>query len=237
MLVGAGAGESLAAILPPVSQPHSPTIPRSHIFSPVDKFARNMGVPLVPDDELVSEAARQQFEMIRGYSPGVQQLFNNQQAHDTVGAVALDAHGNVAAATSTGGITAKMAGRVGDSPLPGAGGFADNALGAVSTTGHGESIIKVLLARGVLSALDRPVVDGDRGCGSSSSAANATFMELAAMQERVQGCGGAICVSRDGTPGFWHTTEQMPWAVQQSGSEILSGMNLHDAKGSNLTVR
>ena len=91
--------------------------------------------------------------------------------HDTVGAVALDCSGNLACATSTGGITAQMAGRVSDSPIGGSGGYADNQSGewkdksrnsciettpsycdvmlavAVSTTGHGESIMKVNLAR------------------------------------------------------------------------------------------
>ncbi|KAJ1150553.1 hypothetical protein NDU88_003344 [Pleurodeles waltl] len=70
--------------------------------------------------------------------------------HDTVGAVAIDQEGNLACATSTGGITNKMVGRVGDSPIIGSGGYADNLAGAVSTTGHGESIMKVTLARRII---------------------------------------------------------------------------------------
>lgn len=71
--------------------------------------------------------------------------------HDTVGCVALDRHGHVACATSTGGITAKLPGRVGDTPLVGCGGIADDEIGAVSTTGHGEAITKSCLAKTVLN--------------------------------------------------------------------------------------
>ena len=70
-----------------------------------------------------------------------------------VGAVALDGAGEVAAATSTGGSTGKRGGRVGDSPLAGAGGYADSEAGAVSTTGHGESISRVCLAHRVVRGL------------------------------------------------------------------------------------
>lgn len=77
---------------------------------------------------------------------------------DTVGAVALDSDGHVAAATSTGGTTNKAPGRVGDSPLAGSGGYADDEVGAVSTTGQGEAIMRVCLA---MNALDR-VRAGDK---------------------------------------------------------------------------
>ncbi|KAL1468894.1 hypothetical protein MTO96_041184, partial [Rhipicephalus appendiculatus] len=66
--------------------------------------------------------------------------------HDTVGAVAVDAAGHLACATSTGGLTGQRCGRVGDSPLVGAGGFADDSVCAVSTTGHGEAIARSCLA-------------------------------------------------------------------------------------------
>ena len=67
--------------------------------------------------------------------------------HETVGAVAVDSYGNIAAATSTGGITAKRPGRVGDSPLIGCGAYADNDSAGVSCTGNGEAIAKITLAR------------------------------------------------------------------------------------------
>jgi beta-aspartyl-peptidase (threonine type) len=68
----------------------------------------------------------------------------NDEEHDTVGAVAIDKYGNVAAATSTGGITAKRVGRIGDSPIIGAGGYADDSCGAVSTTGSISSLLLII---------------------------------------------------------------------------------------------
>ena len=74
---------------------------------------------------------------------------------DTVGAVAIDSQGNVAAATSTGGVHYKMPGRVGDSPLVGSGAYADNWTGAASATGHGESIMRVVLSKTATDARDK----------------------------------------------------------------------------------
>lgn len=75
--------------------------------------------------------------------------------HDTVGAVAIDSAGHLACATSTGGITAKRAGRVGDTPVIGAGGFADDFVGAVSTTGHGETIMRACLSRHITGLMQQ----------------------------------------------------------------------------------
>ncbi|XP_078469292.1 isoaspartyl peptidase/L-asparaginase-like isoform X5 [Lampetra planeri] len=122
------------------------------------RFAEALGVARVPQRELVTEAARSEWERYRRYRHAVRALFSSERVHDTVGAVALDARGDVACATSTGGITNKMPGRVGDSPIVGCGGYADNAVGAVSTTGHGESIMKVTLARLILFHMEAGVV-------------------------------------------------------------------------------
>lgn len=78
--------------------------------------------------------------------------------HDTVGAVAIDSAGHLACATSTGGITAKRAGRVGDTPVVGAGGFADDFVGAVSTTGHGETIMRVCLSRHITGLMQQGIL-------------------------------------------------------------------------------
>ena len=114
-------------------------------------FAIEQGVEIVPTEYLVTEEAVKQFaEYKQQYKSAVGDLFNDPKGHDTVGAVAYDADGNIACATSTGGITGKRVGRVGDSPLVGSGGFADNVAGGCSSTGHGESIIPVqLCARAV----------------------------------------------------------------------------------------
>ncbi|EAW74015.1 asparaginase like 1, isoform CRA_c, partial [Homo sapiens] len=99
-----------------------------------------MGVPEIPGEKLVTERNKKRLEKEK-HEKGAQKT-DCQKNLGTVGAVALDCKGNVAYATSTGGIVNKMVGRVGDSPCLGAGGYADNDIGAVSTTGHGESILK-----------------------------------------------------------------------------------------------
>nr|XP_032817339.1 isoaspartyl peptidase/L-asparaginase-like isoform X1 [Petromyzon marinus]XP_032817340.1 isoaspartyl peptidase/L-asparaginase-like isoform X1 [Petromyzon marinus] len=171
------------------------------------RFAEAQGVARVPQHELVTEAARSEWERYRRYRHAVRALFSSERAHDTVGAVALDARGDVACATSTGGITNKMPGRVGDSPIVGCGGYADNAVGAVSTTGHGESIMKVTLARLILFHME-----------AGKSPDEATALALSHMRDRVGGHGGAVVLGRDGCWGVRCSTERMAWAAVAAGS-------------------
>jgi beta-aspartyl-peptidase (threonine type) len=136
---------------------------------------------------------------------------------DTVGAAAVDRCGNVAFATSTGGITGKMPGRVGDSPLVGAGGYADNEIGAISSTGHGESIIKVCLAHHAITLM-RQGLSGQQAIESA----------LDYMCRRVGGCGGLIVVdSRSGTVGHYSTAQRMAWASASLGL-LRHGVELTD---------
>ena len=116
----------------------------------------------------------------------------------TVGAVARDADGHVAAATSTGGITRMLPGRVGDSPLIGAGTYADDAAGAVSMTGTGETIIRMGVAKEIAMALE----DG-------RSPETAGGRALARMRRRIGGDAGAIVLSADGAFAILHTTPYM----------------------------
>ncbi|HEY1015739.1 MAG TPA: isoaspartyl peptidase/L-asparaginase, partial [Herpetosiphonaceae bacterium] len=129
-------------------------------------------------------------------------------AHDTVGAVALDAAGNLAAATSTGGIPNKPPGRVGDSPLIGSGLYADNETGGCSTTGWGESIMKVVLAK--------TATDGLRDGAHPQAAARAAIAQL---ERRVKGLGGCILLDRQGRVGWAHNTPRMAFAFQIAGGE------------------
>ena len=130
----------------------------------------------------------------------------------TVGACAIDALGHVAAATSTGGITFKRRGRVGDTPLPGCGTWADDQAGAASATGHGESIMRVTLARFVVDRLRAGVTAED--------AAWAGIDELAT---RVRGTGGVIVVDAHGRIGLAHNTPSMSWAHVVLGGELHAG--------------
>jgi beta-aspartyl-peptidase (threonine type) len=132
-------------------------------------------------------------------SPSAQ---DSAQGHDTVGAVALDSAGNLAAGTSTGGTLNKTPGRVGDSSLIGCGCYADNLSAAVSLTGWGEPIMKLVLGKW---AADR-VADG-------------THPELAAREaisylyNRLGGHGGIILLGPDGRFGLAHNTPAMAWGL------------------------
>lgn len=123
---------------------------------------------------------------------------------DTVGAVALDANGNLAAATSTGGTRYKMPGRVGDSPLVGAGGYADNRTAAVSATGHGESLMKLLSSKQVCDLV---------AMGFSAQLAGETAVRQ--LSQRTDGEGGLIAIDFLGQVGIAFNTAAMPhaWAV------------------------
>jgi beta-aspartyl-peptidase (threonine type) len=127
--------------------------------------------------------------------------------HDTVGAVALDRAGNVAAGTSTGGMPFKPPGRVGDSPFIGAGLYADNESGAVSVTGHGERIIPVVLAKRAADLI---------GEGLAPQMAAQRALESLG---RVKGVGGLIALDRQGRIGVSWTTPAMAFALRSAGSD------------------
>ncbi|XP_040205830.1 isoaspartyl peptidase/L-asparaginase-like isoform X1 [Rana temporaria] len=178
-----------------------------------NKFAETMNIKLVPKEELVTELAIKEWEQYQKYKQSVTCLFNSEQMHDTVGAVAIDNEGNVACATSTGGITNKMVGRVGDCPIIGSGAYADNFTGAVSTTGHGESIMKVTLARLVLFNMEKGETPQD-----------AADHALDYMVNKVNGRGGLITVSKTGEWTARFTTKRMAWASVKN-NVLMYGLN------------
>jgi beta-aspartyl-peptidase (threonine type) len=138
-------------------------------------------------------------------SPSTQDL----DSHDTVGAVALDAAGNLAAGTSTGGTLNKAPGRVGDSSLIGCGCYADNLSAAVSLTGWGEPIMKLVLGKW---ATDRVAA----GTAPEMAAREA----ISYLFNRLGGHGGIILLGPDGRFGFAHNTPAMAWGLAtQTGLE------------------
>ncbi len=126
-------------------------------------------------------------------------------SHDTVGAVALDQYGNLAAGTSTGGTLSKAPGRVGDSSLIGCGCYADNLSAAVSLTGWGEPIMKLVLGKW---AVDR-VASGASPQAAASAAIDYLFTRLG-------GHGGIILLGPDGQIGIAHNTPRMAWGIATS---------------------
>jgi L-asparaginase / beta-aspartyl-peptidase len=124
-------------------------------------------------------------------------------SHDTVGAVALDRAGNIAAATSTGGTLNKAPGRLGDSSLIGCGCYANNESAAVSTTGWGEPIMKLVLAKWTA---DR-IAAGNLPEWSAQEAMNY-------LKQRLNGHGGIIVLNPQGHIGIAHNTPRMAWAYK-----------------------
>jgi beta-aspartyl-peptidase (threonine type) len=177
-------------------------------------FAREVGI--LPHDNglLVTPRQRARWEAARAAAaagdsvPGGLSLGKKS---GTVGAAARDARGNLAAATSTGGMQLKRPGRVGDTPLIGCGTYADDALAAVSCTGHGERIIQLTLARHVAELVGR-------GVAPMAAAREA----VAALGRRVQGEGGVIVVGPRGEPGFANNTPVMSRAWTRADGTIVA---------------
>jgi beta-aspartyl-peptidase (threonine type) len=168
-----------------------------------ERFARERGITAHPPSLLVTERALERWRRERASTvpprPG------------TVGAVAIDGRGQLAAATSTGGTSGKLAGRIGDSPLPGCGLYADDASGAASATGHGEAIIRVVLSKW---ACDRMALGDD-----ASAAAASAIRQLG----RVGGQGGIITVDRRGGLGIATNAPRMSHASIDAQGKETSG--------------
>lgn len=158
---------------------------------------------LIANEELVIERERIRLREAQAVAGGNPQEIFAPTAHDTVGAVALDADGNIAAATSTGGTLNKAPGRVGDSSLIGCGCYADNQSAAVSTTGWGEPMMKLVLGKW---ACDQ-VMAGH----SPQEAADAA---IALLKSRLNGHGGLILLDPSGRVGIAHNTPRMAWGVR-----------------------
>ncbi len=161
-----------------------------------ERIALELGFELVDPEELIVkrelEAWKRRISRLRG----------------TVGAVALDSSGKVAAATSTGGIPLKKPGRVGDTPLIGCGAYA-NELGGASSTGQGEPIMRVMLSRLAVDFLERGLHPTE-----------AARRSLSIMADRTGGWGGIIVLDRMGRVGYAHTSRRMAVAYSLGGDIV-----------------
>jgi beta-aspartyl-peptidase (threonine type) len=169
-----------------------------------ERFAQQHGLELVANEDLVIDREVQRLAEAKKqkYLQMPEEFGAASQYHDTVGAVALDSQGNIAAGTSTGGTLNKAPGRVGDSSLIGCGCYADNQSSAVSTTGWGEPMMKLVISKWVA---DR-VKDG-------VSPQEAAARALAYLKKRLHGHGGIIVVDAKGRYGLAHNTPRMAWAL------------------------
>ena len=126
--------------------------------------------------------------------------------HDTVGAVAMDAAGNFAAAASTGGTTMKLPGRIGDTPQVGSGVYSDNLCGAATVTGWGEVAIKLTLSKAVCMAME-----------GGLSASRAAELAVKTASKRLGGDAGVIAIDRQGQLAAVHNTPYLPWSFWATG--------------------
>ena len=171
-----------------------------------EQFARQHGIALIDNSELIVEREREHLhEAQRKAQAGeTHDVFTSAGAghefasHDTVGAIALDARGNLAAGTSTGGTLNKTPGRVGDASLIGCGTYADNDKAAVSCTGWGEPFMKLVLGKWAVDQV---------AAGASPEHAAQAAMDY--LKTRLKGHGGMILLDRQGRIGMAHNTPRM----------------------------
>jgi beta-aspartyl-peptidase (threonine type) len=180
-----------------------------------EQFAAGLGIELIENSELVIDRERKRLATAKSRAAaGERDLTFAGSGHDTVGAIALDKNGHLASATSTGGTINKTPGRVGDSSLIGCGCYADDQSGAVSCTGWGEPIMKLVLGKW---ATDR--------IAAGSVPDLAAREAIGYLSARLGGHGGMILLDVRGRYGIAHNTPRMAWAVrtvsgERAGTEI-----------------
>lgn len=177
-------------------------------------FADRIGFPRCElEDLLVGDELARYLDLKSAGNYQTATIFTEAGAMgDTVGAVAIDQWGNIAAATSTGGTRKKLPGRVGDSPLVGSGAYADNWTAGVSATGYGEKLMKILISK--------------RACdfvAAGLSAAAACQAAIQVLKERVNGQGGLIAIDARGQIGWHFNTDAMPYAYATGDAAVVGG--------------
>lgn len=216
------------------------------------RFAKEQGIEILkPKGQLVTQQAKDALENFkRDKAKGISTVnakteIGHSKADEnigdvgTVGAVAIDKDGNIAVATSTGGMTGKIVGRIGDTPLIGSGTYADNNCGllmrhlrnveeeinffffkipgGVSTTGHGETIMRYNVAQKILQRIEY--------LGEDAQTATRTVLEK--MTERLTYGAGAITIDANGNVGYYVTSKKMSWAYRK-GDQVHYGIRVGD---------
>jgi beta-aspartyl-peptidase (threonine type) len=201
----AGAVAGLRTTRAPVSLARRLMEQGPHVFLSgrgADEFAREGGLEQVDNSWFVTSERRRQLDELLAHGG-----FDADVKYGTVGAVALDVNGHVAAATSTGGLTAKRWGRIGDSPLIGAGTYADNRSAAVSATGSGEYFIRAVAAH---QLAERVRLGGE----TLQAALDGVLADIRALG----GTGGLIAVAPTGEAAWGFTTSAMYRGIADAGS-------------------
>ncbi len=208
-----GAVASVQKVLHPISLARKVMLDCEHNFlvgKGAEDFADSIGFPRCAFIDLLDDETREKY-LLDGGRNSLRQVETVSDGN-TVGAVALDSAGNLACGTSTGGTKGKRPGRVGDSPLVGSGGYADNWHAAASATGLGEALMKVLISKRVSDFV-----------GGGLSAQKACESAIDVLAERVQGEGGLIAVDIRGRVGVAYNTVAMPFAYAIKNEDVISG--------------
>ena len=178
------------------------------------RFADHCGMERVPEDYFFTperieqlHQARQQHKIMLDHDDSEED--SEDQKYGTIGAIARDPNGNLAAATSTGGIVNKRMGRVGDSPIVGAGVYADNETCAVSGTGFGEDFMRSVISKTISDFMLMKGMD----------AVQATEAGIDYLTRKVQGRGGVIVIDKDGSCASGFTTKKMIHGWIERGGE------------------
>jgi beta-aspartyl-peptidase (threonine type) len=204
----AGAVASIEGIVRPITAARLVMEDTNHVLlvgPPATRFAQHCQLEQLPKarsprrrsgrSPRTSTQAAQTMRLYRAMLKSKRAL---KDQHGTVGAVALDRSGTVAAGASTGGIDSMLPGRVGDSPLIGCGVYADNQSGAVSMTGMGEGIIRLVIAKSICDRL---------AMGKSPAVAARQMLRM--LVSRIRGSAGALVLSPDGRFAIRHVTPHM----------------------------
>jgi len=195
----AGAVAGLEDICHPISAARVVMEKTDHVLvisSHASKLAQHFGLEQLEFSR--KSQSQHRAPLVRTRNAKTLKLYKNMAAYDTVGAVALDKVGTLAAGASTGGVSLMLPGRVGDSPLIGSGVYADNEAGAVSMTGLGESIIRLSMAKHIVFAMK-----------NGQNPLTATRHALRSLVRRVQGEAGCLVLAPNGQFAIRHVTPCM----------------------------
>lgn len=189
------------------------------------EFASLCNMPFAPDEYFFTEARLEQLKQAQSQgkimldhedtdqatSQVTEKTVIGDQKYGTIGAIARDTDGNLAAATSTGGIVNKRLGRVGDSPIIGAGVYADNETCAVSATGYGEDFMRTVISKTISDYIMIKGYDAEQ----------ATQAGIDYLRRKVKGRGGVIVIDKDGKCSSGFTTPKMIHGWIENGGEAI----------------
>ena len=210
-----GAVANLENFINPISVAKAILDKTNHCFiagEGANRFALENGFKQLPTLELMSERDKNRIMKHK-------KKMNNRKSENllgTVGAVVIDTFGNIAVGTSTGGSPQRKLGRIGDSPIFGAGAYADQYLGGVSATGWGEEIMRSLLSKTCCDLLE------------SYSPYKSAELAIEKMKRRAGKTAGLIVVNKKGEIGYFHNTTKMSIAYLNSDKKVVSKISTYD---------